>query len=64
MRTEMTNSKLPTTEQIERRAYELYLERAGEDGRGVDDWLAAEKALTESSEQSISGTPTGRDCKG
>ena len=43
----MTNNKLPTTEQIELRAYELYLERGGEIGRDVDDWLAAERELTE-----------------
>ena len=49
----MTKNKLPTTEQIEQRAYELYLERGGESGRDVDDWLAAERELSEVSEQSI-----------
>jgi Protein of unknown function (DUF2934) len=56
----MTNPKLPTAEQIEQRAYELYLERGGEDGRDVEDWLAAEKELKELSEQSISSTPRAR----
>jgi hypothetical protein len=59
-RIEMTNRKLPTAEQIERRAYELYLERGGEEGRDVDDWLAAEKELTELPEQSTSSTPRAR----
>ena len=56
----MTNRKLPTAEQIELRAYELYLERGGDDGRDVDDWLAAEKELTELSEQSTFNTPRAR----
>jgi len=29
------------------RAYQLYLERGGEDGRDLDDWLAAERELRE-----------------
>jgi hypothetical protein len=56
----MTNRKLPTEEQIEQRAYELYLERGGEDGRDVDDWVVAERELTELSEQSTSPTPRAR----
>jgi hypothetical protein len=56
----MTNRNLPATEQIQQRAYELYLQRGGGDGRDVDDWLAAEKELTELSEQSTSATPRAR----
>ncbi len=37
---------LPTKEQIEKRAYELYLARGCEPGMDVADWLAAEKELT------------------
>ena len=40
-------SDIPSNEQIQARAYELYLERGGEDGHDVDDWLAAEKELTQ-----------------
>jgi hypothetical protein len=29
------------------RAYELYLQRGCEDGRDVDDWIRAEKELTD-----------------
>jgi phage terminase Nu1 subunit (DNA packaging protein) len=36
---------LPTKKQIEARAYELYLQRACEDGHDVEDWLNAEKEL-------------------
>jgi hypothetical protein len=35
----------PTLEQIELRAYELYLERGGSDGNDTDDWLQAEREL-------------------
>jgi hypothetical protein len=52
----MTNSKQPMTEQIQQRAYELYLQRDCEAGHDIDDWLAAEKELTELSEQSTSST--------
>lgn len=58
----MTNAKLPPTEQIEKRAYARYLERGSEDGHAVEDWLAAERELTEltelgASEQSVSSAP-------
>jgi Protein of unknown function (DUF2934) len=47
-------------EQIERRAYELYLERGGEDGDDLTDWLAAEIELTELREPTNSGVPKAR----
>jgi hypothetical protein len=53
----MSPAKLPTIEQIEKRAYELYLERGGEAGHDVTDWLAAERELTELSEEDGSGAP-------
>ena len=31
---------------VAERAYELYLERGRADGRDFDDWLAAERELT------------------
>jgi hypothetical protein len=40
-----------TEEAIARRAYDLYLKRAGQDGRDIDDWLEAERLL--SSEQDV-----------
>lgn len=36
-----------TPDRIAARAYELYLARGGEDGQAWDDWLAAERELTE-----------------
>ena len=56
----MTNPKLISPEQIEQRAYELYLERGCEDGRDIDDWLMAEKELTDLSEHSTSSAPRAR----
>lgn len=37
----------PTDEEIAVRAYHIYLERAGADGDALDDWLQAERELTE-----------------
>jgi len=36
---------LPIKEQIEARAYELYLQRGGKDGHDLEDWLIAEREL-------------------
>lgn len=36
---------LPTKEQIEFRAYELYLQRDCKDGQALEDWLVAENEL-------------------
>jgi hypothetical protein len=35
----------PTFEEIQDRAYQIYLARGGDDGQDVDDWLAAETEL-------------------
>jgi hypothetical protein len=43
----MSDFDKPTEERIRERAYELYLERGGEPGRDVEDWLLAEQELTE-----------------
>jgi hypothetical protein len=37
----------PTREEIELRAYQIYLERGGTDGQDVEDWLQAECELVE-----------------
>jgi hypothetical protein len=36
-------------DKIRRRAYELYVERGGEPGRDIEDWLQAERELTDKS---------------
>lgn len=38
-------------EEIEKRAYEIYLRRGGEDGRDLDDWFAAEQELAQERSQ-------------
>jgi hypothetical protein len=38
---------LPMEEQILQRAHEIYLERGGQDGSDMDDWLQAEAELRE-----------------
>jgi Protein of unknown function (DUF2934) len=48
-----------TEEQIRRRAYELYLAHGYQEGHEAEDWLAAEKELTELSEQSASAGIAG-----
>jgi hypothetical protein len=45
----------PNREQIERRAYEIYLRRGGEDGSDVADWIVAEEELKATSKESASG---------
>ncbi len=37
----------PTEEEIAVRAYHIYLERSGAEGDPLDDWLQAERELTE-----------------
>jgi hypothetical protein len=37
----------PTQEEIALRAYHIYLERGGTEGDPVDDWLQAERELSE-----------------
>ncbi len=40
----------PSEEQIQRRAYELFLQRGCEQGRDVEDWLEAERELNDLAE--------------
>ena len=37
--------KLPTESDIALRAYQLFVERGGEHGRDLDDWLVAKQEL-------------------
>ena len=41
----------PTNEQIEARAYEIYIERGAENGHEVEHWLAAENELKQRDEE-------------
>lgn len=42
----MIKSNERSREHIAHRAYELYVERGGEPGKDVEDWVRAEKELT------------------
>jgi Protein of unknown function (DUF2934) len=42
----MPGREKPTQEAIERRAYEIYIERGAVEGNHLSDWFAAEKELT------------------
>jgi hypothetical protein len=39
----------PSGIEIARRAHELFVQRGGEHGKGVEDWLRAEKELSDES---------------
>ena len=47
-------------EEIRKRAYELYLERGGENGDEVADWLRAESEQRERSRTRSDGEPQDR----
>ncbi len=42
-----TTESHPTREEIELRAYQIYLDRGGVPGRDMEDWLQAERELLE-----------------
>lgn len=58
----MTNIKeqFPTHEQIEQRAFEIYLERGGEDGQALEDWLTAEEELLRRQLASVADLPPAK----
>jgi DUF2934 family protein len=43
----MFGRREPSGEEIARRAHELYLQRGGEHGKDVEDWVRAEKELSD-----------------
>jgi hypothetical protein len=55
----MIGLREPSGEEIARRAHELYLQRGGEHGKDVEDWVRAEKswATNLSKEQRKRGSP-------
>jgi len=42
----MFGRREPSGEEIARRAHQLYLQRGGEHGKDVEDWVRAEKELS------------------
>jgi len=43
----MFGRREPSGEEIARRAHELYVQRGGEHGKDVEDWVRAEKELSD-----------------
>jgi hypothetical protein len=50
---ELPSENFSLEEQIQRRAYELYVERGNQSGSELDDWLQAETEILESQEQAF-----------
>ena len=48
-------------ERIRRRAYKMYLKRDGEFGHDLEDWLQAERKLTDQSEAAANSTGLAAD---
>jgi hypothetical protein len=48
---------LPTHEEIEQRAHEIYLRRGGQQGQDVDDWLTAEGELNKERQTAAENAP-------
>jgi hypothetical protein len=46
-----TNKRIPSKESIERRAYEIYIDRGSVEGHDLEDWLAAEEELMSGAEE-------------
>jgi hypothetical protein len=42
----VATATVPTTDQIAKRSYEIYLARGAQPGHEVEDWLAAEAELS------------------
>ncbi|PYT74353.1 MAG: hypothetical protein DMG41_34815 [Acidobacteria bacterium] len=43
----MFERREPSGEDIARRAYELYIQRGGDHGKDVEDWVRAERELSD-----------------
>lgn len=41
----VTSPSSPTHDEIARRAFEIFLDRGGNDGNDLEDWLQAEKEM-------------------
>lgn len=57
------NNQLPTYEQIADRAYQLFLQRGGNSGHEIDDWLQAEYELMQLPVSKIAGLNAAKNKK-
>lgn len=58
------NHKPAARDEIEKRAYEIYLARGGQDGQDIADWVTAERELNESEQEPISISATDPQSSG
>jgi len=56
----MFERREPSGEEIARRAHELYLQRGGEHGKDLEDWVRAEKELSEGPVAGLAKTRAGQ----
>jgi hypothetical protein len=49
-RNDTFRSRRPDPREVQRRAYELYMERGGQPGQELEDWFQAERELKENGE--------------
>jgi Protein of unknown function (DUF2934) len=50
---ERLKERLSLAERIQRRAYELYVQRGNESGSELDDWLQAEEEIRRAEEEAL-----------
>jgi Protein of unknown function (DUF2934) len=58
-----TSKRVPSREAIERRAYEIYIERGSMEGNDVADWLAAEEELMARAEEAEAAKAPAADLR-
>jgi hypothetical protein len=58
-----TAKSRPTPEQIQLRAYEIYLERCGAPGNPLQDWVQAERELLQKPKRAPRATKTKAKAK-
>ena len=56
----MAFKRIPSREDIARRAFQLYMARGCQHGQDLDDWLAAEKELNESGKRASRAVSVSR----
>ena len=55
-----SDKKKPSREEIEKKAYEIYERRGGQNGTDVEDWIEAERELTETEREPVTAGATTR----
>jgi len=58
-----STESLPLEDQIRKRAHEIYLQRGGDTGSELDDWLEAEAEIRQQQEDQIMSTARAKHRK-